>query len=49
MNGTIRSDEPIEQLYNMQTDTYQTTNIIRNNPRVAAEMREELLMKKTGN
>ncbi|MFL3659925.1 MAG: sulfatase-like hydrolase/transferase, partial [Opitutales bacterium] len=49
MDGTIRSDAPIEQLYNMQTDPYQTTNIIRNNPRVAAEMREELLMKKTGN
>ena len=46
IDGSIRSDAPIEQLYNLKTDPYQTANIIRDHPRVAAEMRDGLLMKK---
>jgi hypothetical protein len=46
IDGSIRSDAPIEQLYNLKTDPYQTANIVRDHPRVAAQMRAGLLMKK---
>lgn len=41
-DGTIRSDAPKEQLYNLKTDPYQTTNVIWKHPKLATEMKVQL-------
>jgi arylsulfatase A-like enzyme len=41
-DGTIKSDAPKEQLYNLQTDPAQKTNVVRQFPEKAAALREAL-------
>ena len=41
-NGKIKPDAPKEQLYNLRSDPYQATNVIRENPVIAQTMREHL-------
>ena len=41
-DGTIRSDAPKEQLYNLKKDPYQTINVILEHPEIAAKMKAQL-------
>jgi hypothetical protein len=41
-NGKVKPNAPKEQLYNLRSDPYEATNVIRDNPVVAQTMREHL-------
>ncbi|MFK7911740.1 MAG: arylsulfatase [Akkermansiaceae bacterium] len=39
MDGKIRKDAPTAQLYNLETDPYQTTNVLAKHPEVATKLK----------
>jgi arylsulfatase A-like enzyme len=41
-NGKVKLDAPKEQLYNLKTDPYQATNVIRDYPVIAQSMHKRL-------
>ncbi|MHC4995241.1 MAG: sulfatase family protein [Planctomycetota bacterium] len=41
-NGKIKPDAPETQLYNLREDLYQTVNVVREHPEIAAKMRSEM-------
>ncbi len=40
--GKLKKDAPPAQLYNLEADPYQTTNVIRQHPSVAARLKRRL-------
>ena len=41
-NGKIKKDAPVAQLYNLEEDKYQTTNVYNQYPEVVKEMKAVL-------
>ena len=41
-DGRFKPDAPREQLYDLETDLAQTTNVVREHPAVAAQMKRRL-------
>ncbi|MFI3259343.1 MAG: arylsulfatase [Rikenellaceae bacterium] len=48
VDGRVRKDAPKAQLYNLSTDTFQTTNVILENPEIAETMAAKLAQIREG-